>query len=177
MSQKQTQSATRTRRTARRTGVALMVSLGFVASACANVPNPCGVPPVESANRQTGVFRDPYTQRKQFERSVAAYRATAARDNDGANMSNTQWRVCIDAQGLAPYTREVASDIRPRFNRALARVVARTRTPRQAPGAYPDDAVAQAIDEFLAAMPRFWRSPAASLRGARQPGSSLHTHY
>ncbi len=180
MLEKQIGREKRTSRVARRTGVALVVSLVFVASACANSPNPCGNPPVTSVNQQIRTFRDPYTQRKHFERSVAEYRAAVARNSEEANLRDAKWRVCINAQGLAPYTREVASDIRPRFSHALATVISITRT--QSDISEPtqndvDSSVEYAVAEFSSAMPRFWRSPAASLRGRRQPGNPLNSHY
>lgn len=180
MSQKQSAPERRTSSTARRTGIALIIGLGFVASACANSPNPCGDSTATSTDRQTSTFRDPYTQRKHFVRSVAEYRAIAARNNEGPILRDAKWKVCINAQGLAPYTREVASDIRPRFSRAMAAVISVTRDQFEIsapPLGGIDSDIDQAVDEFVAAMPRFWRSPAASLRGARQPGSPLHTHY
>jgi hypothetical protein len=177
MSPHETRGATHPNRTSQRIGVALVISLGFVASACASPPNPCGISLPASADQHIGMFRDPYTQRKQLVRYVEAYRIAAGRTNDDGSVRAAQWRVCVSAQGLAPYTREVAPDIRPRFTSALTILVSKTRSQSEVSEAGAGADVSQAIDEFLLAMPRFWQSPAASLRGARQPGSPLHTHY
>lgn len=180
MSQKQSAPERRISSIARRTGIALIVGLAFVASACANSPNPCGDTTALSADRQTRTFRDPYTQRKHFVRSVAEYRAMVVRNSEGSTLRDAKWKVCINAQGLAPYTREIASDIRPRFSHALAALISITRDQSEIsepPRGGVNTDVERAVDEFLLAMPRFWRSPAASLRGRRQPGSPLNTHY
>lgn len=177
MPQKRTARERRTRRITRSICTVVMVGLGFAASACANSPNPCGE---AFSSKHIGTFRDPYTQRRQFLRSAAEYRMAKVRIGDDAHLRDATWRVCINAQGLEPFTREVASDIRPRFSQALDALVFRTRMPTETsepPFRVNEDGVEQAIDEFLLALPRFWSSPAGSLRGSRQPGSPLRTHY
>lgn len=180
MPQTLTEPNKRPARSARWLGFAFLFSISFVASACATSPNPCGPRPVASEHRSVVAFRDPYTQRKQFERSITEYRAAIDRNSEEAKLIEARWKVCMSAQGFAPFTREVAADIRPNFTRALVSVVSVTRTHSDLSESDPvavKIGVEDAIAELSSALPRFWKSPAASLRGSRQPGSPLHTHY
>ena len=156
----------------------LTLGTGAGLTACADTRSACGEPPALSAMPEHAVLPDPYAQRRRFLRSVETYRGAVAGTNR-TNIQGAAWNICTAAETLAPYTREVAVEIRPRFTRALSTTITLTRErayePETAVSA-SDSLVDKALVEFTSAMPRFWSSPVASLRGSRQPGSPLWTH-
>ncbi len=160
-----------------RSRIALTACLAFFSSACASSLQACGSAPA-SASQQTNIaLPDPYSRRLQFENSVDAYRQALQRGDTQA-VRAAVWNICVSAQALAPYAREIASDIEPRFSNALNEVVAVTAQVARAQAQIQssDPLIADAVQTFTTSMPRFWWTPAAKLRGRDQPGSPLRKH-
>jgi hypothetical protein len=158
----------------------LSLALGLALGGCAaGTSDACGVRPTTQVEPEKAAFPDPYSQWRRFRRTADRYNV-ALSAGDESLVRGAAWNVCGSALGLQPFTREVALEIRPRFTEALAVVVARANETAQGawklPSTVPERSLGEAISELSAAIPRFWLSPAARLRGSRQPGSPLHTH-
>lgn len=157
--------------------IALTACLVFFSSACASSLQACGSAPASASQQTNSALSDPYSRRLQFENSVDAYRQALQRGDTQA-VRAAVWNVCVSAQALAPYAREIASDIEPRFSNALNEVVAVTAQAAraQAQSHLSEPLITEAVQAFTTAMPRFWWTPAAKLRGRDQPGSPLRKH-
>lgn len=159
---------------------AITMSAAAILTACASAPgaDPCDLPPASQIRPERPTFDNPYDLWRRFSRT--ADRFNAAREAGATSeLAGHAWNVCRAATALTPFTREVATDIRPRFVAALNGVVenARTIAGNATDAPMPEADLGAAITELSAAIPRFWLHPAASLRGRMQPGNPMFTHH
>lgn len=150
-----------------------IVSLSGCASAYSE---PCNSPPLSQVLPDKPVLSNPYNNWRRFARDAAVFKEVSK--SDAESVRGAAWNVCHSAVALRRYTPEVVSDMRPRLAASLSAVITKSSeiSGKARMEASDISALSDAITELSVATPKFWRSPAAALRGRNQPGSPLRKH-
>lgn len=161
-------------RPAFRFGVA-WVFFSLALSSCASVSRGNDDIPKMAGECSPVFHSDPYHGwRRLMSAGQAFERAYASRQTLDARAAASE--VCGNAKALGRFAREVDRQLRPEFLGNLREVTIYAARLSAMDADLDAQELPPKIASLGASIPRFWLTPAAGLRGARQPGRPFNSH-